>query len=86
LRPVVGAIALGLVPLAFAIAYVADQLQVGLRIPWDLLLTFTGGHFSFLAALLICLLGGCLLATFALSRGAGRGAHGGPVAAGQIGH
>jgi len=45
-----------------AVVYVAVQLGSGISAPWQLLLMFTGRHFGPLAAVPLCLLGGCLLA------------------------
>ena len=60
----------GLLLPAVALLALGSQLGVGLEVPWQLLLMFTGRHFGPLALAPLCLLGGCLLAVLssALSR------------------
>ena len=62
--------AAGLVVPALALVSLGSRLGVGLEVPWQLLLMFTGRHFGPLALAPLCLLGGCLLAvlTSALTR------------------
>ena len=55
----------GLVVPAVAVATLGGRLGVGLEVPWQLLLMFTGRHFGPLALAPLCLLGGCLLALLA---------------------
>jgi hypothetical protein len=62
LGPAIAIAAAGLVLPLLAIVYVAVQLGSGISAPWQLLLMFTGRHFGPLAAVPLCLLGGCLLA------------------------
>jgi hypothetical protein len=64
--PIIAA-ALGLVFPVVAVAYLGSSLGVGLEAPWQLLLMFTGRHFGPLAAIPLCLLGGCLLAVVELA-------------------
>jgi hypothetical protein len=56
------------IPLALLI-HLAATLGVGISAPWELLLMFTGQHFGVLAALPLCLLGGCLVAILSNARG-----------------
>ncbi|MGZ8666094.1 MAG: hypothetical protein ACXWZM_03155 [Solirubrobacterales bacterium] len=62
--------AAGLVVPAIALVSLGSRLGVGLEVPWQLLLMFTGRHFGPLALAPLCLLGGCLLAvlTSAMTR------------------
>ncbi len=70
LVPVLGAVFAGLVLPAVALLALGARLDSGTALPWHLLLMFTGGHFSALATLPVCLLAGCLIAigTVAASR------------------
>jgi hypothetical protein len=54
-----------LVPL-LAIGALASYLGVGLEVPWQLLLMFTGHHFGPAAAIPLCVLAGCLVAVIEL--------------------
>ena len=85
------AAAAGLVLPIVAVAALAASFGVGLEVPWQLLLLFTGQHFGPLAALPLCALGGCLAAVVELAlrdreQGPGRrrageprlGSHAGP--------
>jgi peptidase M28-like protein len=57
-----------LLPVAGAVAYVADRLDVGLEVPWQLGLMASGGQLGVPAALLFCLLGGLLVAVVTAAR------------------
>jgi hypothetical protein len=60
----------GLLVPAIALVALGSRLGVGLEVPWQVLLMFTGRHFGPLALTPLCLLGGCLLAvlTSAMTR------------------
>jgi hypothetical protein len=63
--PLVAA-ALGLLLPLVALGALASYLAVGVEVPWQLLLMFTGGHFGLPAAIPLCVLGGCLVAVIEL--------------------
>lgn len=58
---------LGLLLPLLALASLASSLGVGLEVPWQLLLMFTGHHFGLLAAVPLCVLAGCLVAVIELA-------------------
>ena len=58
---------LGMVVPIVAIAYLGVILGVGVEVPWQLLLMFTGGHFVPMLAIALSALGGCLLAIVILA-------------------
>jgi hypothetical protein len=58
---------LGMVVPIVAIAYLGVVLGVGIEVPWQLLLMFTGGQFGPLLAIALSVLGGCLLAIVILA-------------------
>ena len=60
----------GLVVPVIALVVLGSRLGVGLEVPWQVVLMFTGRHFGPLALAPLCLLGGCLLAvlTSAMTR------------------
>lgn len=64
--PLVAALG-GLALPAAALADLAGRLGVIWELPWQLLLMVTGGHAGLLAALLGCVLGGCLLSLVELA-------------------
>ncbi len=73
LRPgtAAAAAAAGLLPPLAALVYLGGRWEVGLRMPWDLLLAVTGGHIGFFSAALWCLVGGCLVALAAIALAGG---------------
>jgi hypothetical protein len=74
----------GLVIPVAALIHLATTLGVGVSAGWQLLLMFTGHHFGVLAAVPLCLLGGCLVAV--LSNAAGRVLGGGEVSVRGLGY
>jgi hypothetical protein len=75
LRPAaaVGFVALALAPVALLVAYYAQQLGLGVaEIPWTGLLLVAGGHVGVLAALVWCVLLGCLVGVLAIVRARSR--------------
>jgi hypothetical protein len=76
--------AVGLVIPVAAMIHLASTLGVGVSAGWELLLMFTGHHFGVLAAIPLCLLGGCLVAV--LSNAAGPALGGGEVRVRGLGH
>lgn len=62
-------VAAGLLGPALAVGYVADRLDAGWGVAWQLLLMTTGGQVGLPLSLAGCLLGGCLAATLVLARG-----------------
>ncbi len=61
------ALPLALVLPLIAVGSLAGRLEVGVTVPWHLLLMISGGQLSFLAALLGCVLAGMLVAVAALA-------------------
>jgi Peptidase family M28 len=61
----ISAVAVALLPGLVALAWLADRLEVGIALPWHILLMVSGGHLSPPTALLGCLLAGCLVAVVA---------------------
>jgi hypothetical protein len=76
--------AAGLVIPVAALIHLAATLGVGVSAGWQLLLMFTGHHFGVLAAVPLCLLGGCLVAV--LSNAAGPAIGGGEVRVRGLGY
>lgn len=62
------AVAVSLIPALVAIVWLADRLQVGLAVPWHLLLMVAGGQVRPGTALVGCLMAGCLVAVLAAAR------------------
>jgi Peptidase family M28 len=62
-----GGLALSLVLPLIALISLAGRLEVGLTVPWHLLLMVTGSQLSFSLALLGCVLAGMLVAVLALA-------------------
>jgi hypothetical protein len=62
---IAAAVAIALVPPLLAVIDLAGRLEVGLTIPWQLLLMVTGGQIGFASALLFCLIVGGLVAMIA---------------------
>ena len=60
-----GAIGLALIPPLIAVIDLAGRLEVGLAVPWQLLLMVTGGQIGFAGALLLCLIAGGFVAMIA---------------------
>jgi hypothetical protein len=54
-----------IVPFAILV-HLAGELGIGMALPWDLLMMFTGRHFGPLAAVAVCLLGAALLGLLAI--------------------
>jgi hypothetical protein len=69
-RVALAAVAAGasLLPLAFALAEVASELDLGASAPWTLMIMVADGQIGFLVALSLCLLAGALAGTVAASR------------------
>ena len=61
----VAAVAVALIPGLVALAWLADRLEVGITVPWHLLLMVSGGQLAAETAFLGCLLAGCLVAVLA---------------------
>jgi hypothetical protein len=59
------ALAVALIPGLVALAWLADRLEVGVAVPWHLLLMVSGGQLGAETAFLGCLLAGCLVAVLA---------------------
>jgi Peptidase family M28 len=59
------AVGVALVPPLLAVIDLAGRLEVGLAVPWQLLLMVTGGQIGFGGALLLCLIAGGLVAMIA---------------------
>ena len=66
---VVVAAFVGAVPLAAAVLWLIDRLELGLGAPWQLLLMLTGGQIPLLIALVSCVLGGTVFGALAIARG-----------------
>ncbi|HSJ18629.1 MAG TPA: M28 family peptidase [Solirubrobacterales bacterium] len=61
------AVAASSIPIAVALGVLGDRLEVGLGIPWHLLLMIAGGQLGAGTSLLGCLILGCLVAVLAAS-------------------
>ena len=61
------ALALGMVVPLVAIGYLGSALGVGLAVPWQLVLMFTGDQFGLPLAIALGVLGGCLIAIIELA-------------------
>lgn len=59
------AVGVSLLPALVALVWLAGRLEVGITVPWHVLLMIGGGNLGPGAALLGCLLAGCLLAVLA---------------------
>jgi hypothetical protein len=59
------AVAVALIPPLLAVIDLAGRLDVGLAIPWQILLMVTGGQIGFGSAVLLCLVAGGLVAMIA---------------------
>ncbi len=59
---------LGLAPVIAAVALLANRLEVGWEVPWQLLILLGDGQISFALAALGCVLAGCALAALTLAR------------------
>jgi Peptidase family M28 len=59
------AVAIALIPPLLAVIDLAGRLEVAAAAPWQLLVTVTGGHISLPLAVLLCLVGGGLVAMIA---------------------
>jgi Peptidase family M28 len=70
----VGAVALSLLPAVVALAWLAGTLEVGVTVPWQVLLMVGGWHLGPGVVLVGCLLAGALVALVAASRGPPRAA------------
>jgi hypothetical protein len=75
----VPALLAGLVPPALALYQLADRLDFGLGVFWQLLLQVTGLHLGPPLALLFCVLGGGAVAMLAATRARGRVAESGHI-------
>jgi hypothetical protein len=67
LVPMLVVLALGMVVPLVAIGYLGSSLGVGLAVPWQLVLMFTGDQFGLSLAIAIGVLGGCLIAIVELA-------------------
>lgn len=65
---ILGLLVLTLVPLAAALAHVADELDLGADTPWTITMLISGGQLRAAQVLIACALGGALLAVLAASR------------------
>jgi hypothetical protein len=61
------AVAASSIPFAVGLAVLADRLEVGLGLPWHVVLMVAGGQVGVGTALLACLVGGSLVAVLAAS-------------------
>jgi hypothetical protein len=61
----IAAVVVSLLPVLVAFGWLAGRLEVGIALPWHLLLMVGGGHLGPAAAVLGCLLAGCLVAVLA---------------------
>jgi hypothetical protein len=83
--PVALIVLLGAIVPLLAISALGGVLGVGLAVPWQLLLMFTGGQFGPIEALAMCALGGCLLVIVELAIRDRARAPSRPSLAGQVG-
>jgi hypothetical protein len=66
------------IPLLAGLAYLVDRLDLGVQAPWQLALFVAGGQIEPLAALMVCLLAGSILAVLAIGRSPGSDLPGAP--------